>query len=152
MENLVDVLLLVSTGDIHKSDVFGKGTHTVLKVNQVEDEVREHGQLGVVLTLLNHYEVFVVNLSLSVVLEDLRESDLITVTEVIHVLEELLLLVIRFIVITVLSQGLLNHVLTEDAGIINSSSLEGCGVQHELSNRGFLHVLLIKREEISLES
>jgi hypothetical protein len=94
LENLVDVLLLVSTGDVHKSDVFGKGTHAVLEVNQVKDEVREHGQLRVVLTLLNHNEVLVVDLSLSIVLEDLGESDLIAVAEVIHVLEELLLLII----------------------------------------------------------
>ena len=59
--------------------------------------------LRVVLTLLNHNEVLVVDLSLGIVLKDLGESDLIAVAEVIHVLEELLLLVIRFVVITVLS-------------------------------------------------
>lgn len=152
MKELVDVLLLVVTGDVHEGDVLGEGTHAVLEVNEVQDQVGEEGELRVVLTLLDHNEIFLIELGLSEVLEDLGESDLVTVAEVIHILEELLLLRVRLVVITILSKRLLYHILAEDSGIIDSAGLEGSGIKHELSNRSLFHVLLIEGEEIGLQS
>lgn len=145
-------MLLIVAGNVHQCDVSGKRAHAILEIDQIEDKVGEQGQLGVVLTLLNHDVVFIVNLVLGVVLEDLGESDLIAVAQVVHVLEELLLLSIGFVVITVLSKRLLDHVFTEDTGVLDSAWLEACWVKHELSNGCLLHVLLIEGEEISLKS
>ena len=63
-----------------------------------------------------------------------------------------MLLTIRLVVILILSKRLLNHVFTEYTSILNSTWLKGSGVKHELSNGGFLHVLLIEGEEICLQS
>jgi hypothetical protein len=134
LEELVDVLFLIVTSNIHQSDILGKGTHAILEVNKVQDKVGEEGKLRVVLTLLDHNEIFLVNLCFSEVLEDLRESNLVTVAEVIHILEELLLLSIRLVVITVLSKRFLYHILAEYTGIIYCACLEGRRIKHELSN------------------
>jgi hypothetical protein len=103
LKKLIDVILLIVACNIHKSDITGKWSDAILEINQVKNKVGEKGELGVVLTLLDHDEVFIVNLVLSVILEDFSKSDLITVAEIVHVLEELLLLTIRLVVVAVLS-------------------------------------------------
>lgn len=36
-ENFIDILLLVGSGNVHKSDILGKRTHAILEVNQVKN-------------------------------------------------------------------------------------------------------------------
>lgn len=115
---------LVLLRGFHECEVVGEGPDSVLEVLEVEDEVGEEGELGVVLALGDGGEGLLVGVALGEVLEDLGEADLVPVGQVLEVVEEALLLAVALVVVVVLVQCLLDHVVAHGLGLLLQHGLE----------------------------
>lgn len=86
------------------------------------------------------------------VLTDFHKADTVSVSEVIKVLKEDLLLSIRLVVITVLLDGFTDHVLTVGVGLIQGSSLVILYIKSNLGDRGIDVISFVNINNVSLNS
>ena len=150
--NCVDILLLISFGGIKQCEVSCEWSHSVLEVLQIKNEVWEYWKFWVVFSLLDHHVVLGVGVIYGVILENFAKADLISVVQIVEVLEESLFFTVSLIVIFVLFKSFFDNVFSHWFGFLCSRISELAWIQHELCNWVVLYVLSENFPKILLKS
>ena len=122
-------------GGIVAGDIVSHGSHTVLEVDQVEQEVAEGRDFWVELALGDQDVGLLVEIVDGIVTEALHEADLVTVRQVVQVLEEGLLLWGVLIVVAVLLDTFSGNVLSPGLGALLGGFSEILRVKQGSSHR-----------------